>query len=232
MKQFLIIVFCLAMFSNMQSQQRVILNEPNHDDRPIHFGFCLGLNMMDFVVRTNETAYKNYQLVADVSKPSPGFHILIVSNFRLGEYFDFRFLPGVSFGQRTLNFYKYDSLFNSNHKLESNFIEFPCLLKYKAKRLNNFRPYIITGLNFRYDLAKTLSEDEGIYIALKRPDLYYEAGAGIDFYLPYFKFSTELKFSYGFNNVLRRRPDLKEHQYQDVIDRLNSSLVMLSFYFE
>lgn len=229
MKQFLIIVFCLAMFSNIQGQQRVILNEPNHDDRPIHFGFCLGLNMMDFVVRSNTVN----NLVADVSQPSPGFHILIVSNYRLGEYFDFRFLPGVSFGQRTLNFFdKNGSLVNSDHKLESNFLEFPCLVKYKAKRLNNFRPYIITGLNFRYDLAKTLSEDEGIYIALKRPDLYYEAGAGIDFYLPYFKFSTELKFSYGFNNVLRRRPDLKAHQYQDAIDKLNSTLVMLSFYFE
>jgi len=188
--------------------------------------------MMDFIVRTNYNAYRKYNLIADVSKPSPGFHILVVSNFRLGEYFDFRFLPGVSFGQRTLNFFdNKDSLINSNHKLESNYLEFPFILKYKAKRLNNFRPYIVTGTNFRVDLAKTLSEDDGVYIALKRMGIYYEVGAGIDFYMPYFKFSTELKVSYGLNNVLRQR-DSSHAQYQDVISRLNSSIVMLSFYFE
>lgn len=208
------------------------MNEPNHDDRPIHFGFCLGLNMMDFVIQTNYQAYNKYNLVADVSKPSPGFHILVVSNFRLGEYFDFRFLPGVSFGQRTVNFFNdNDSLINGNHKLESNYLEFPFMLKYKSKRLNNFRPYIITGLNFRVDLAKTLSEDDGIFLALDRLDLYGEAGAGIDFYLPYFKMSTELKISYGLNNVLRRRNN-SNPQYQGVIDKMNSSIVMLSFYFE
>jgi len=213
-------------------RQKVLLNEPNHDDRPIHFGFCLGLNMMDFIVRTNYKANQQYNLIADVSKPTPGFHILVVSNFRLGEYFDFRFLPGVSFGQRTLNFFNNnDSLINSNHKLESNYLEFPFMLKYKSKRLNNFRPYMITGTNFRVDLAKTLSEDDGIFIALKRFDLYYEVGAGIDFYMPYFKFSTELKVSYGLNNVLRRR-ESSHPQYQNVIDRLNSSIVMLSFFFE
>jgi hypothetical protein len=233
LKQLLLIFICLACLVQLQGQrQTVVLNEPNHDDRPIHFGFCLGLNMMDFIVRTNYNAYHKYNLIADVSKPTPGFHILVVSNFRLGEYFDFRFLPGVSFGQRTLNFFdNKDSLINSNHKLESNFLEFPFMLKYKAKRLNNFRPYLVTGTNLRVDLAKTLSEDDGVYIALKRLDLYYEVGAGIDFYMPYFKFSTELKVSYGLNNVLRRR-DNSHPQYQDVIDRLNSSVVMLSFFFE
>ena len=29
-------------------------------------------------------------------------------------------------------------------------------------------------------------------IRLSQPDIYGEAGGGIDFYLPYFKFSTEL----------------------------------------
>ena len=231
LRRFFIIFFQLFVLVSLQGQQTVPLNEPNHDDRPIHFGFCLGLNMMSFIVHTSYQGYMKDGMIASVSKPSPGFHIQVVSNYRLGEYFDLRFLPGVSFGQRNLNFYKDNKLVNDGQKLESNFLEFPFLIKYKSKRLNNFRPYIITGTNFRYDLAKTLSEDDGIYLALKRFDIYYEAGAGIDCYLPYFKMSIELKYSYGLLNMLRRR-DNSHPQYQDAIDRLNSSITMLSFHFE
>ncbi len=231
LKQLFIILFYLLTLTSIRGQQTVPLNEPNHDDRPIHFGFCLGLNMMNFVVHTSYQGYQKDGLIASVSKPTPGFHIQVVSNFRLGEYFDFRFLPGVSFGQRNLNFFKDNKLVNDGQKLESNFLEFPFLIKYKSKRLNNFRPYVITGTNFRYDLAKTLSEDDGIYLALKRFDVCYEAGAGIDCYMPYFKMSIELKLSYGLLNMLRRR-DNSHPQYQDAIDRLNSSITMLSFHFE
>lgn len=186
---------------------------------------------MNFIVKENYKGYLSSRYMASVSKPTPGFHIQVVSNYRLGEYFDFRFLPGVSFGQRTLNFFIDDTLKNGDQKLESNFLEFPFLIKYKAKRLNNFRPYVISGVNFRYDLAKTLSEDDGIYIGLKRFDTYFEAGAGIDCYMPYFKMSIELKFSLGFLNVLRPRTN-SHPEFQNSIDRLNSTLTMLSFHFE
>jgi hypothetical protein len=187
----------------VKAQRQRPLNEPNHDDRPIHFGFCLGLNVMDFVVRPSQDSSS---MIADVSKPSPGFHIQVVSNYRLGEYFDLRFLPGVAFGQRNLNFFNKDGqLVSDKHQLESNFLEFPLLLKYKSKRLNNFRPYVITGANVRYDLAKTFSEDDEVYIDLKNFDIYYEAGTGIDLYLNYFKMSIEIKVSYGFLNVINHR---------------------------
>ncbi len=61
-------------------------------------------------------------------------------------------------------------------------------------------------LNYRYDLAaKKEFEDDPktcLYQRLKRPDLYYELGAGMDFYLTYFKLSVELKMSNGFGDVL------------------------------
>lgn len=230
MKRIIFLIAFISFVTGSYAQQRVPLNEPNHDDRPIHFGFCLGLNMMNFIVHENYQAYLKDTLTSNVSRPAPGFHIQVVSNYRLGEYFDLRFLPGVSFGQRDLTFYTNNKK-PFPQKLESNFLEFPLLLKYKAKRLNNFRPYVITGSNCRVDLAKTLSVDDGIYLALKRFDIYYEAGAGIDFYMPYFKLSVELKFSYGFLNVLKRK-DPVPIKYQNSIDRLNSTLTMLSFHFE
>jgi hypothetical protein len=231
LKKILFILFITLFAASVFAQKNKILNEPTLDDHPIHFGFCLGLNVMDFIVHTNQNGYSKDKLIADVSVPVPGFHIQIITNYRLNDYFDVRFLPGISFGQRNINFFKNDSLVSDKHKLESNYLEFPLLLKYKAKRIDNFRPYMITGLNCRFDLAKTFSQDDGVYLDLNLFDIYYEIGAGIDFYLPYFKFSTELKFSYGFLNDLKRR-DSDHPQYQNAIEKLNSTLVMLSFHFE
>ena len=136
---------------------------------------------------------------------NPGINIQVVTNFRPARYFDLRFLPGVSFGQRNIRYYtikstdgvpdQYEATYDESQRIESSFLEFPLLLKYKGDRLNNVRPYIIGGINYRYDLAgkKEFDEDKGVHIMLKRSDLYYEAGAGLDFYLPYFKLSVEIK---------------------------------------
>ena len=40
-----------------------------------------------------------------------------------------------------------------SRRLQSSFLEFPLLVKLKGDRLNNVRPYVIGGLNYRYDLA-------------------------------------------------------------------------------
>lgn len=229
MQRFIFISLISFLSLSGFSQKPKVLNQPTHDDRALHFGFCLGLNTMDFIIHNTSNAFND--TIADVTKLVPGFHVQIVSNFRLAQNLDVRFLPGISFGQRDLNFFVKDKLVNSNHKLESNFLEFPILLKYKSNRINNFRPYVVTGPNVRVDLAKTYSEDDHIYLALKRLDIYSDVGVGIDFYLPYFKFTTELRYSYGFRNVLKRK-ETTHPEYQNSIDRLNSSIFLLSFYFE
>ncbi len=186
---------------------------------------------MDFIIKNSFSSSQKDSLLTDISKSNPGFHIQIVSNYRLGEYFDLRFLPGISFGQRDFNFFRNNVLVNENHKLESNFLEFPLLLKYKAKRLNNFRPYVITGPNLRVDLAKTFSEDDEIYMDLKRLDLFHEVGVGADFYLPFFKLGVEIKYSYGFFNMLEKR-STSHPEFQNTISKLNSSIFMFSLHFE
>lgn len=231
MHRFLAILIAGFFFINLQAQRAKVLNYSTHDDKAIHFGFCLGLNSMDFIIKNSLQSTNGDTLLSDITKSTPGFHIQIISNYRLGEYFDLRFLPGISFGQRDFNFFLNGEVYNDKHRLESNFLEFPLLLKYKAKRLNNFRPYVVTGPNLRVDLAKTFSEDDEIYMDLKRFDLYHEVGVGFDFYLPYFKFGLELKYSYGFFNMLERRSTTNP-AFQNSIERLNSSIFMLSFHFE
>jgi hypothetical protein len=231
LKRFFILLALIVCLVPAYGQKARVLNQSTHDDRAIHFGFCLGLNSMSFEVRPSYQNYLKDSLIPGVNKPGMGFHIQVISNYRLGNYFDLRFLPGVAFGQRQINFYKNNQLYSDRHKLESNFLEFPLLIKYKAKRLNNVRPYIITGGNVRYDLAKTFSEDDQIYIDLRNLDIYYEAGTGMDFYLPYFKMSIEIKLSYGILNALS--PHSTSHpEFQNSIEKLNSKIWMLSFHFE
>lgn len=231
LKRFITIVLLFQMIMTIKGQDIVVPNRYKLDEYPFHFGFCLGLNVMSFIVQPNYQYYKKDSLLTSVSNPNIGFQIQIVTNLRLGEYFDLRFLPGIAFGERDLNYFRHDSLINGNQKLESNFLDFPLLLKYKAKRLNNIRPYVITGMNCRVDLAKSYNEDLGIYLALKKFDYYFEAGTGIDFYLEYFKFSTELKYSLGMRNIIQQRTS-NQPQFENAISTLRSTIVMLSFCFE
>lgn len=147
-------------------------------------------------------------------------------------------MPGFDFGQRNLGFYYVDKSGKiataDIMKIESSMLDFPLLIKYKAKRINNYRPYIIAGGSVRYDLAskKTFDEDQKIYILLKPIDVYFEVGFGIDYYLQYFKFSTEIKFSLGNLNILNPKIASEHPEYIHALTRLNSQILMLSLHFE
>ena len=128
----------------------------------LHFGFSLGFNAMDFLITPSLANYQADSLYPEVSILNPGINIQIVSGYKPSENFEIRFLPGVSFGQRTVRYYKNEVLINDQQRVESSFLEFPLLLKYKGDRLNNVRPYLVGGLNYRYDLAGKKEYDPGI----------------------------------------------------------------------
>lgn len=210
-------------------------NDLGYDYKQLHFGFTVGFNTMDMGIMRNLSD----SLFADLTRVDPGFQVTIVSDLRLGNNFNLRFLPGISFGQRRISYYKVDSLLNNKGivrtiKVESSFLEFPLQLKYRAIRLNNYRPYLIGGLNFRYDMAsrKEYNEEENIYVRLKPADLYIEGGFGIDYYLPYFKFAPEIKVGMGLMNVRAKNPSDFAPQYVRSMDKIRSYIVMLNFHFE
>lgn len=230
---YLLIVFLLPGLA-LYGQKQKPKNESWYDEKPIHFGFSLGFNTMDFDITPSQKYFAIDSLYPEVSILNPGINIQIVTDLRPADRLDIRFLPGVSFGQRTIRFYKNRVLVNDQQKLESSFLEFPLLLKYKGERLNNVRPYVIGGLNYRYDLAgkKEFDDAKPIYIRIKRPDLYYELGAGMDFYLTYFKLSIELKMSNGFTNVLVREAAPGHPEYFNSIEKIKSQIWVIAFHFE
>jgi hypothetical protein len=204
------------------------------EEKILHFGFSVGFNTMDFNITPSLSNMQADSLYPEVSRLNPGINIQVVSGFRPSQQLEIRFLPGVSFGQRVVRFYKNQVPENQNQRLESSFLEFPLLLKYKGKRLNNVRPYLIGGFNYRYDLAgkKEYDEEKPVYLRLKRSDIYYEFGPGLDFYLPYFKLSVELKMSNGLRDVLVHDPATGHPQYSKAIEKMKSQIWIISFHFE
>ena len=232
--------------------QRLLLNNlTTFDDKKLHFGFTLGINMVDLsfvhynqIMDNPKYSYETIpgvefsptsKIRADISKLTPGFTVGIVTNLRLSESFDLRFLPGMSFSERKLVYnipvIDLNSTKNTDfYSIKSTFLDFPLLVKYKAKRMNNQRPYLVAGGAYRIDISKTGKED---LVRLKPFSKSLEAGVGWDSYLQFFKLSTELKFSFGLDNVLDSSPGGKQYKvYSSAFSRLSTNMFILSFHFE
>jgi hypothetical protein len=228
-----LVLLALILGSPLYAQVARVQNKPGYDYKWIHFGFMVGINTMDFrFTRPPEGSTTPY-LFADISSPSPGFQVSIVSDLRLGDRFSLRFLPGITFGAREVSFYEKISETQSElikrTIVESNYLDFPLLLKYKSWRVNNYRPYLVGGFSVRYDMARKPYEPDFNPIQLNRLDFFLELGFGIDFFLQYFKFAPEIKVSAGFMDVQKAG---NTDPYNQSIEKLNAYLVMLCFYFE
>ncbi len=233
LKTIFTVLFCFLFFGIAFSQRPKPHNLPKLDQQAAHFGYSLGLNTMDFVIRPSADFLYNMDTVYAVEiNRYVGFNINMISNLRITDYFNFRFMPGLIFGQRNLDYKikRADGFRRHTMMIESTFIDFPLLFKYKSQRVNNFRPYIIGGGAFRIDLAaqRRVKSEERPKIRLKNMDAYYEIGIGTDFFLEYFMFAIELKASWGiFNNVV-----YDNSQFTTYYEKLNSRMVILSFHFE
>lgn len=205
MKKIYKVALILLLSQNLYAQRyNVPLNLPNYDNKPIHFGFLIGLNTLDF--KLTPVSNVEDELFVIQSQNQKGFNLGVVSNMRLGNNLDFRFIPTLSLAERRIFYTLIDNtvLTNENKKIESTFIEFPISIKYKSSRYNNGRAYIMTGMKYSLDLASQRNiDDEGLEIVkIKKDDFLYEIGLGLDFYLPYFKFSPELKANFGLTNLV------------------------------
>jgi hypothetical protein len=209
-----------------------IQNLPAYDMKRLHFGFVLGVNEMNFAVKRTPD-YRTFDSLLIVQPESQwGFHIGIISDLRLGEYFNARFIPSLSFGDRILNYSLIEKgrIENYSKKIESTFIDFPLLMKFKSDRMTNMRAYVIGGFKYSIDMAslakKKLQDDD--VIKLKRNDYSIELGTGFDFYLEYFKFGVEIKMAYGLRDLLKREGTV----YTNSIEKLNTKIFYLTFTFE
>lgn len=211
--------------------RNVFLNYQEVDSKKLHFGFTLGLNYMDYNIRFNSTNDNR----AEVIDIKPGFNVGVIADYKLNDDFSFRILPGLEFGTRSITFIDKDDKKIGN--FESILIDLPLVIKYKAKRLNNYRPYLISGIGLKYDVQANnkLEPENNVFVRTLPIDYYYQLGFGIDWYFPYFKWSTEIKFALGLRDILNHKDDPGNPdygKYTDAIQKLNSKIISISFHFE
>lgn len=211
-----------------------ILNRPYADNRAFHLGFSVGMHTQDVSFVSNGLVTEDGENWY-IEQPAyePGFCVNVLLDFRLNNYFNLRFNPGLYFGNRNITMLDQTFGYKETESLKSAFIVAPIDLKFSSVRYRNSRPYVSAGVMPAIDVAKK----RGDIIRLKPFDTYLTVGVGCDFYLPYFKFIPELKFCFGLMDVLERnRPDLADDptklKFTDSIKKATSKMIVLTFYFE
>jgi Outer membrane protein beta-barrel domain len=244
MRKPILIISLLLLALGISGQVERPRNLTAFDLKRIHFGFTVGVNSMD-VGFTRNYAAEDF-VYADLSHPLPGFQVSIVSDLRLNENWNLRFLPGISFGSREIWFYEYNDgvvgepieLPNVDNPvpLGPAFLDFPLHFKYRSIRVNNYRPYLVGGLNFRFDMSAKkpgyYDTESNEYIKFNRGDLYLEFGFGVDNYLRYFKFAPELKLAVGLLNIADSEGRTPHFEFAESIASARSFILMLNFHFE
>ncbi len=168
----------------------------------------LGINSSDFTVYQRNDAYQKYGLVSISNNSQPGGQLGILTTMKLGTpMLRLRFLPTLSFQERVLNYRSLDSLNFKNgvgeERINSTNLDFPLMLQFRTKRYNNFIAYALFGIQYSMDLQSSEKASQNYidpFIKIKKNDLQWQIGGGVEFFAPYFKFGLELKYSHGFKN--------------------------------
>ena len=251
------LLLCYLSFSGKgYGQKQWILNMPMYDQESIfHFGFVLGVDLSYVTIRPiSDLTTHNFdstfipdilplpdsaKVMSITATPAPGFVISIVSNMRLANNLDLRFIPSLTFGDRdliyTIKTYRKESEseMTITKKVPSTYVNFPLELKFKSDRYNNFRAYIMGGAQYTLDLASQAkkreqrSADQKI-VKFNQNDVYLEGGVGFDFYNEWFKLALEFKMMYGLFDQLKRENNL----YTNSIQSLKSKIFQFSVTFE
>ena len=229
------------------AQERKPQNKPYIDLRPMHFGISVGFHMQDIefqnvgpqLATLEDGTTTTETVVCDQDNWNPGFSVGVLADQRISKHLSIRLLPTMHFGAKHLTFRHLNRtdaegrIITATQDMKNTYIAFPINLKFSAERFNNYRPYIVGGINPMVNLTSKSQE----LVQLKKYDTMLEVGIGCDFYLPFFKLIPELKFSYSLVNSLDKDhanelTDANQRIFTNSVSSGHSKLITLTFYFE
>jgi hypothetical protein len=225
-------LLCLGSTTNLIAQAgKGNYNFFEFQQKPYYFGITLGLNNSSFTPFRSEEFIFSDSIQAVQAIKGPGFNLGIVTNLKIGDYFDFRFLPTLSFGERKLLYDKTRSQSQDEQRsVESVFVEMPFHFRYKSAPYRDKRLFVIAGVKYSFDVASdSRARQAESFVKISPHDFALEYGAGIQFFFPYFIFSPELKFSHGIGNTLIFNPNLEA---STVLEKVLSRTFTVSLHFE
>ena len=213
MKNILVILITLLTFQTVSAQlfsKERIKNNENVDKARLSYGYYLGFNSYDF----NFDYYENKKDI-QVEK-STGFSVGLIGNLRINDFVDVRLEPGLFITSRNLI---YDESYFAGieftdadliREVKSTYIHIPLLLKLSTKRINNFKPFIVGGISTALNLSSNQDnpdDNTAGEFRMKKNNLYYEIGFGIDFYLLFFKFTPSVRGVFALNDEIVKDVD-------------------------
>lgn len=225
--------WCFFGYASLgQSKKRFIQkNLPGYDEKTIHYGFSLGFHTSYNSLLISDEMADIPSIVAINPKPSPGFNVGFLAQLRLSDYYDLRFHPVISFYENRLDYSIVapgGEAFIQEEIIEGTRVEIPLLIKFKSSRVNNHRMYFIGGIKPILEGGRR-KEDQAVdsRIEVMRSDLAIDIGFGTEQYFSFFKFSPEIRYSFGLGNILANR----EADISRALDRLsfNSFSILLVF---
>ncbi|MFK8058141.1 MAG: outer membrane beta-barrel protein [Saprospiraceae bacterium] len=222
----LLVLIGSAMFAQ---KTRGSYNFRDHSSKPYYFGITLGYNSSSYKLFHSEDFIRNDSIFSTTVDRDPGLDLKIVTNLKVGQYIDIRFLPGLAFAGRSI-MYKYQDEETRSRKISSVFAEFPVQVRYKSEPWKDIRMFVLGGVKYSYDVASDARSNQADELVKFSPsDFQLEVGTGMQFFFPYFIFSPEIKFSHGLGNVLIYDDRLRQSL---VLDKVLSRALTISLHFE
>ena len=204
------------------------------DTKKYHFGFALSGNRSDFNMALTPDYSFSDSLQAIINQPQAGFDLALVASWDATKNFHVRFLPGLSFQDRALE-YRFEKDGEPDLKVrrtESVYLNFPLLLKLRTDRVGNFAAYALVGGKFSKDMQSQEETNQQLasdfILRLESGNSSIDIGAGVDIFLPFFKFSVEGKFELGSRNIMIQ----DDSRYSAPLQSLKTRSFILSLCFE
>ena len=202
------------------------------NDKAYYFGLTFGYNNSNFQVAHSERFILNDSFNVTTGLSGPGLNVSMVTNMKLGEYFDFRFLPGFSFVGRKFYYLSASDDVEEIKDVQSVLIQAPFQVRFKSDPFHDMRVYVLGGVKYTYDVASNarIREEQAKRILRISPhDFSVEVGAGFQFFFPFFILSPELKYSQGIGNILIYNPKLAQ---SSILEKVYSKTFTISLHFE
>ncbi len=197
-----------------------------------YFGLTFGYNQSNFQVAQSQRFILNDSFNITEGMGGPGLNVSMVANMKLGEYFDFRFLPGFSFVGRKFYYLSANDEIEQTRNIESVLIQAPFQVRFKSEPFHDMRAFVLLGAKYTYDVASNArirKEQANRIVRISPHDFAVEVGAGCQFFFPFFIFSPELKYSQGIGNILIYNRNLAQ---STVLEKVLSRTFTISLHFE
>lgn len=200
----LLVLAFTSWFASLQGQRI-----HHFDTRDFNLGFTMGLAVAgyDMTYQINQLDPSTGWLLNRVELVrKPGIYLGLISNVRIMDNLDVRFLPSVTLEERDFIFHM-DSTTNGGipivrKKIESSNLNMPLVIKFKSNYYKRTRVFVQFGIQPSVNLAsnKKVKNDPDL-LKTTNYDVSYLASFGVDLYGERLKLSPEIRFTRGMRNL-------------------------------